>query len=51
MRIVKAVVLAAGLIGFSTGAALACGAHKGKSAQSNKPATQQTVVTSDEKKR
>ena len=47
MRIVKAAVLGIALTGFVAGSALACG--MGKTAQTTKPETQQSTVSSDKK--
>ncbi|MFO0986680.1 MAG: hypothetical protein U1F37_04845 [Alphaproteobacteria bacterium] len=49
MRIVKRTVLGLALAAFTAGAALACAGHPGGHAQSQKPDTEQSTVTSDKK--
>ncbi|MBL8662520.1 MAG: hypothetical protein JNM29_06810 [Candidatus Odyssella sp.] len=49
MRIVKRTVLGMALAAFTAGAALACAGHPGGHAQSQKPDTEQSTVTSDKK--
>ena len=51
MRIVKAAVIGLALVGFTGTAAMACGWGKSKkTAQTVKPDTKQTTVSSDTKK-
>ena len=51
MRIVKAAGIGLALVGFTGTTAMACGWSKGKkSAQTIKPDTKQTTVSSDTKK-
>lgn len=51
MRIVKAAVIGLAIVGFTGTTALACGYGKSqKSAQTIKPDTKQTTVSSDTKK-
>lgn len=51
MRIVKAAVIGLALVGFTGTTAMACGWGKGKkSAQTIKPGTKQTTISSDTKK-
>lgn len=47
MRVVKAAVLGLSIIGFTAGTAAACG--WGKTAETKKPTTKQTVVTNSTK--
>lgn len=49
MRIVKRTVLGMALAAFTAGAALACAGHPGGHAQTQKPDTEQSTVTSDKK--
>ncbi len=49
MLIVKRTVLGLALAAFTAGAALACAGHPGGHAQSQKPDTEQSTVTSDKK--
>jgi hypothetical protein len=49
MRIVKSTVLGLALAAFTAGAALACQGHPGGHAQSEKPNTEQSTVSSDKK--
>jgi len=49
MRIVKRTVLGLALVAFTAGAALACAGHPGGHAQTQKPDTEQSTVTSDKK--
>ncbi|HEY7608652.1 MAG TPA: hypothetical protein VIF14_05415 [Alphaproteobacteria bacterium] len=50
MRIVKSTVLGLALAAFAAGAALACAGHPGGHAQTQKPDTEQSTVTSDKGK-
>ena len=49
MRIVKRAVLGLALAAFAAGTALACSGHPGGHAQTQKPDTEQSTVTSDKK--
>ena len=49
MRIVKRTVLGMALAAFTAGAALACAGHPGGHAQTQKPDTEQSTVSSDKK--
>ena len=49
MRIVKSTVLGLAVAAFTAGVALACGGHPGGHAQTQKPDTEQSTVTSDKK--
>jgi hypothetical protein len=49
MRIVKSTVLGLAFAAFTAGAALACAGHPGGHAQTQKPDTEQSTVTSDKK--
>jgi hypothetical protein len=49
MRIVKSTVLGLALTAFTAGVALACAGHPGGHAQSEKPNTEQSTVSSDKK--
>ena len=49
MRIVKRTVLGLALAAFTAGVALACAGHPGGHAQTQKPETDQSTVSSDKK--
>ncbi len=49
MRIVKRAVLGLALAAFTAGVALACAGHPGGHAQTQKPDTEQSTVSSDKK--
>jgi hypothetical protein len=49
MRIVKRTVLGLAVVAFTAGAALACAGHPGGHAQTEKPNTDQSTVSSDKK--
>ncbi len=49
MRIVKSTVLGLVVSAFAASAALACGAHPGGHAQTDKPQTEQSTVSSEKK--
>jgi hypothetical protein len=49
MRIVKRTVLGLAIAAFSAGVALACAGHPGGHAQTQKPDTEQSTVSSDKK--
>jgi len=49
MHIVKRTVLGLALAAFTAGAALACAGHPGGHAQTEKPNTDQSTVSSDKK--
>jgi hypothetical protein len=49
MRIVKRTVLGLALAAFAAGTALACAGHPGGHAQTEKPNTEQSTVSSDKK--
>ncbi len=49
MRIVKTTVLGLMIAAFAAGTALACAGHPGGHAQTPKPDTDQTTISSDKK--
>ena len=49
MRVIKSTVLGLAIAAFSAGVALACAGHPGGHAQTQKPDTEQSTVSSDKK--
>jgi hypothetical protein len=49
MRLIKSTVLGLAIAAFAGGVALACAGHPGGHAQTQKPDTEQSTVSSDKK--
>jgi hypothetical protein len=49
MRVVKSTILGLAVVAFAAGTALACAGHPGGHAQTEKPQTEQSTVSSEKK--